>query len=88
MFCKTPNTQAKVSRRKRAALGEASFGFVFADVSNLLNWSEDNNVTLGTYEDPEYVKFDSNPEMMEGVTLLIMVSSINIFSLHCELTDI
>ena len=76
MLCKTPNTQAKVSRTKRAALGEASFGFAIADVSDLLRWSEDNNVTLETYEDPVYEMFDPNPKMKEGVNLLIMVSII------------
>ena len=79
MLCKTPNTQVNVSRRKRAALREASFGFAIADVSNLLGWSKDNNVTLETYEDPVYEMFDPNPKMMEGENLLIMVSIIYFF---------
>ena len=79
MLCKTPNTKAKNFRRKRAAPGDPSFGFIVADVSDLLYWSENNNVTFGIYEDPEYVRFESNPRMKEGTTLLIMVGIIYLF---------
>ncbi len=57
-----------MTRRKRQVgpLGEASFGFIIADVSDLLTWSEDNNKTMEYFPDPEYFPFEENPRKTNG----------------------
>ena len=72
MLCRTPNTKTasdSISRRKKrevGPLGEASFGFIIADVSDLLTWSEDNNVTMEYFPDPVYFPFEENPKVTKG----------------------
>ena len=63
MVCRTPNTNPisnNMARRKRQVepLEKANFGFIIADVENLLMWSDDNNVTLERFPDPEYYPFE------------------------------
>ncbi|XP_072025966.1 hepatocyte growth factor receptor-like [Amphiura filiformis] len=71
MHCKTPNIMTSsdnISRRKREVnpLGEASFGFIIGDVSELSRWSDDNNVTIEYFPDPEYFPFEDNPKSTRG----------------------
>ena len=63
MVCRTPNTNPtldSVTRRKRQVepLQNAGFGFIIADVKDLLIWSYDNNVALELFPDPEYDMFE------------------------------
>ncbi len=81
MFCKTPNTDplpsqqtCKKTNKRDSALGAASFGFIIGDVTDLLSWSEDHNVTMEYFEDPEYYFFDKNTTMKESHILLLKVS--------------
>ena len=74
MTCKTPNTRSSAFRRKRAALGEATFGFIIADVLDLKSWSEDNNVTMEYFPDPEYFPFTEDPLPKKGMVQIIEVS--------------
>ncbi len=91
MLCRTPNTKTtsdSISRRKKrevGPLGEASFGFIIADVSDLLTWSEDNNVTMEYFPDPEYFPFEENPRKTKGGGSVeqIEVSKLLNVLLHC-----
>ncbi|XP_072025087.1 plexin-A2-like [Amphiura filiformis] len=67
MICKTPNTETSsdnISRKRREVipLGDASFGFIIGDVTELLRWADDNNVTIEYFPDPEYYQFVENPK--------------------------
>ena len=69
------------------SLEKASFGFIIADVKDLLTWSVDNNVTVELFPDPEYFMFKG-----EGGGVIEFGNIVNIkvilkhHSLQCKIT--
>ena len=75
MACRTLNTNPtsnNMARRKRQVepLEEASFGFIIADVENLLMWSRDNNVKIELFPDPEYFIFKEETVNFDNVIII------------------
>ena len=58
MRCTTPNITSAVSRSQ--SKHTVTFGFIMDGVSDLLTWSEDNDVDLEFFPDPEYDEFENN----------------------------
>ena len=71
MQCKSPNiTSLRMMMESNENL---TFGFIMDGVTELLTWSEDNNVDLEYFEDPEYFQFMNGEIEKDGPTLTIMV---------------
>ncbi|XP_071784057.1 plexin-B-like isoform X2 [Asterias amurensis] len=58
MRCYTPNITSAISSSQ--SKHTVTFGFIMDGVSDLLTWSEDNNVDLEFFPDPEYDEFENN----------------------------
>ena len=72
MTCKTPNITSAIS----SSLSQlnVTFGFIMDGVSDLLTWSEDNNVDLEFFPDPVYDKFPNDLYEKTDATMEIEVS--------------
>ncbi|XP_022105398.1 plexin-B-like isoform X2 [Acanthaster planci] len=70
MQCKSPNiTSLRMMMESNENL---TFGFIMDGVSQLLTWSEDNEIELEYFEDPVYVPFENEEMEKDGSTLTIM----------------
>ncbi|XP_071784047.1 plexin-A4-like isoform X2 [Asterias amurensis] len=58
MRCYTPSITSAISSSQ--SKHTVTFGFIMDGVSDLLTWSEDNNVDLEFFPDPEYDEFENN----------------------------
>ncbi|XP_022111248.1 plexin-B1-like [Acanthaster planci] len=69
MLCKSPNiTSIRIGGKH-----SLTFGFIMDGVSELLTWSEDNEIELEYFEDPVYVPFENGVmEEDAGSTLTIL----------------
>ncbi|XP_022111250.1 plexin-B-like isoform X2 [Acanthaster planci] len=70
MQCKSPNITSL--RMMRDTNENLTFGFIMDGVSELLTWSEDNEIELEYFEDPVYVPFENGEMEKDGSTLTIM----------------
>ena len=52
---------------------EAVLGFMMDGVSDLLDWSEDNDITFEYFEDPSYFPFGNATGVVGGTRILIKV---------------
>ncbi|XP_038061899.1 plexin-B-like [Patiria miniata] len=75
MRCKSPNITALDMLEEGNE--NATFGFIMDGVTQLLTWSEDNDVDLEYLEDPVYYMFENGLQDKEGETLTIMGERIN-----------
>ncbi|XP_038066372.1 plexin-B-like [Patiria miniata] len=66
MECRSPNITDLNMRNKKL-----TFGFIMDGVTQLLTWSQDNDVDLEYFEDPVYYKFGGGMKDKEGETLRI-----------------
>ncbi|XP_071784060.1 plexin-B-like isoform X1 [Asterias amurensis] len=75
MRCFTPNITSAIS----SSLSQlnVTFGFIMDGVSDLLTWSEDNNVDLEFFPDPEYDEFKNDLFEKNGELMTIMGERIN-----------
>ncbi|XP_071784052.1 plexin-A4-like isoform X2 [Asterias amurensis] len=75
MRCKTPNITSAIS----SSLSQlnVTFGFIMDGVSDLLTWSEDNDVDLEFFPDPEYDEFENGLFEKKGELMTIMGKLIN-----------
>ena len=71
MRCKTPNITSAISRSLSRL--NLTFGFIMDGVSDLLTWSEDNDVDLEFFLDPEYYEFENDLFEKTGELMTIMV---------------
>ena len=71
MRCKTPNITSAIS----SSLSQlnVTFGFIMDGVSDLLTWSEDNDVDLEFFPDPEYDEFEDDLFEKTGELMTITV---------------
>ena len=71
MHCFTPNITSAIS----SSLSQlnVTFGFIMDGVSDLLTWSEDNDVDLEFFLDPEYDEFENGLFEKKGELMTIMV---------------
>ncbi|XP_071784059.1 plexin-B-like [Asterias amurensis] len=75
MRCFTPNITSAIN----SSLSQlnVTFGFIMDGVSDLLTWSEDNDVDLEFFLDPEYDKFENDLFEKKGDLMTIMGEQIN-----------
>ncbi|XP_038069507.1 plexin-B-like [Patiria miniata] len=67
MRCPSPNvTDLDMSN------ANLTFGFIMDGVTQLLTWSQDNDVDLKYFDDPVYYEFEGGTKNKEGETLTIM----------------
>ncbi|XP_038069442.1 plexin-B-like [Patiria miniata] len=67
MRCPSPNvTDLDISN------ANLTFGFIMDGVTQLLTWSQDNDVDLKYFDDPVYYEFEGGTKNKEGETLTIM----------------
>ena len=71
MRCFTPNITSAISSSLSRL--NVTFGFIMDGVSDLLTWSEDNDVDLEFFPDPEYDEFENGLFEKKGELMTIMV---------------
>ncbi len=71
MSCQTPNVTSAVNNS--LSQRNVTFGFIMDGVSDLLTWSEDNDIELEFFPDPEYDKFENDLFERDGELLVIKV---------------
>ncbi|XP_033647915.1 plexin-B-like [Asterias rubens] len=76
MTCKTPNITSAISSSSSQL--NVTFGFIMDGVSDLITWSQDNDVDLEFFPDPEYDKFPN--DLYEKTDATIKIEGININS--------
>ncbi|XP_071784063.1 plexin-B-like [Asterias amurensis] len=75
MRCKTPNITSAIS--SSLSQHNVTFGFIMDGVSDLLTWSEDNDVDLEFFPDPEYDEFEDDLFEKMGELMTITGKLIN-----------
>ncbi len=71
MRCPTPNITSAVC--SSLSQRNVKFGFIMDGVSDLLTWSDDNDIELEFFPDPEYDKFENDLFEKEGELMTIKV---------------
>ena len=80
LACPSPKIDlaSNMTRRTRRQTNEddvleAVLGFMMDGVSDLLDWSEDNDITFEYFEDPSYFPFGNATGIVGGTKILIKV---------------